>query len=67
MSKVLIGVQMFLDDFVSRKCFAVETEQGLVGRMLTGLRRQLLAALPDFGQHLGYDGKAIDSYSATLS
>ena len=42
---------------------AVETEQGLVSRMLTDLRGQLLAVLPDFGQHLGYDGKAIDSHS----
>ena len=36
----------------------VETEQGLVSRMLIDLREQLMAVLPDFGQHLGYDGKA---------
>jgi hypothetical protein len=42
---------------------AVETEQGLVSRMLIDLREQLMAVLPDFGQHLGYDGKAIDSHS----
>jgi hypothetical protein len=42
---------------------AVETEQGLVSQMLIDLREQLMAVLPDFGQHLGYDGKAIDSHS----
>jgi len=42
---------------------AVETEQGLFGQMLTNLRGQLMAVLPDFGQHLGYDGKAINSHS----
>ena len=31
--------------------------------MLIDLREQLMAVLPDFGQHLGYDGKAIDSHS----
>ena len=41
----------------------VETEQGLLSRMLIDLREQLMAVLPDFGQHLGYDGKAIDSHS----
>ena len=42
---------------------AVETEQGLISQMLIDLREQLMAVLPDFGQHLGYDGKAIDSHS----
>ena len=27
------------------------------------LREQLMAELPDFGEHLGYDGKAVDSHS----
>jgi hypothetical protein len=31
--------------------------------MLIDLREQLMEVLPDFGQHLGYDGKAIDSHS----
>ena len=48
--------------FLSNR-IAVETEQGLVSRMLIDLREQLMAVLPDFGQHLGYDGKAIDSHS----
>ena len=43
---------------------AVEMEQGLVSRMLTDLRGQLMAVLTDFGQHLGYDGKASDIATA---
>ncbi len=43
----------------------VELEETL--RMLTGmigtLREQLMAALPDFGSHRGYDGEAIESNS----
>ena len=31
--------------------------------MLIDLREQLMAVLPDLGQHPGYDGKAIDSHS----
>src|SRR5450759_4893853 len=31
--------------------------------MLIDLRGQLMEVLPDFGQHLGYDGKSIDSHS----
>jgi len=41
----------------------LETAQGLVSEMILDLRRQLMAVLPDFGQHLGYDGKAIASHS----
>jgi hypothetical protein len=41
----------------------IEREQQLVSAMITTLREQLMAALPDFGVHLGYDGKAIDSHS----
>jgi len=46
-----------------RNLIAVETKDGLVSGMIPALRRQLMAMLPDFGQHLGYDGKAIESYS----
>ena len=46
-----------------RNLIAVETKDSLVSGMIPGLRRQLMAVLPDFGQHLGYDGKAIESYS----
>ncbi len=46
-----------------RSLIAVETKDGLVSEMIPGLRRQLMEVLPDFGQHLGYDGKAIASYS----
>ena len=41
----------------------LEEQQGLVQGMIKTLREQLMLALPDFGQHLGYDGKAIQSHS----
>jgi hypothetical protein len=46
---------------------AVDTEKGLLSQMLIDLREQLMAVLPDFGQHLGYDGKAIDSKNGHCS
>lgn len=41
----------------------LEETLGLVTGMMARLRRQLMEALPDFGRHLGYDGKAIESHS----
>ena len=41
----------------------LEEQRGLVGQMLVTLRERLMAQLPDFGRHLGYDGKAIESHS----
>lgn len=41
----------------------LEQQRGLIGAMMVTLREQLMQALPDFGAHLGYDGKAIDSHS----
>jgi hypothetical protein len=41
----------------------VETKQGLLSQMLIDWREQLMTLLPDFGQHLSYDGKAINSHS----
>jgi hypothetical protein len=43
----------------------IELEEclGLVSGMIVERRESLMAVLPDFGQHLGYDGKAIDSHS----
>jgi hypothetical protein len=43
----------------------IELEQtlGLVTGMIPNLREQLMEVLPDFGQHLGFDGKAIESHS----
>jgi len=41
----------------------LEETLGLVTGMIATLRRQLMEALPDFGRHLGYDGKAIESHS----
>ncbi len=42
---------------------ALEEAHGLVGAMIKILRHALMDELPDFGQHLGYDGKAINSHS----
>jgi hypothetical protein len=42
----------------------LEETLGLVTGMVATLGRQLMAELPDFGRHLGYDGKAIDSHSS---
>lgn len=41
----------------------LEEQQGLISQMVRTLREQLMEALPGFGQHLGYDGKAIQSNS----
>ncbi len=42
---------------------SLRTSRGLVSAMIESLRAALFAALPDFGRHLGYDGKAIASHS----
>lgn len=41
----------------------LEEEDGLLTGMIQELRERLMEELPDFGKHLGYDGKAVDSYS----
>jgi hypothetical protein len=41
----------------------LEDEHTMISEMVRRLREDLMAELPDFGKHLGYDGKAIDSYS----
>ena len=41
----------------------VEQERGLISGMMDVLRTQLMEVLPDFGRHLGYDGKAVESHS----
>lgn len=41
----------------------LEETLGMVTGMIPALREQLMDALPDFGRHLGYDGKAIESHS----
>ena len=46
-----------------RNLVDLEEHQGLVSAMVDTLRKRLIEALPDFGKHLGYDGKAIDSHS----
>ena len=41
----------------------LEGETGAVSAMAATLRRELMEALPGFGRHLGYDGKALPSHS----
>jgi len=41
----------------------LEEEYGMITDMTRQLREALMEALPDFGRHLGYDGKSINSYS----
>ncbi len=41
----------------------IEKRHGLVSRMIDNLRGELMELLPDFGENLGYDGKAIKSNS----
>ena len=41
----------------------LEESQGVVMGMIRQLREALMKALPEFGCHLGYDGKSIESYS----
>ena len=40
-----------------------EEEHGLITEMFESMRGELFDLLPDFGKHLGYDGKAIQSNS----
>lgn len=42
---------------------ALEADGGQISAMIQVLREQLMIALPEFGEHLGFDGKAIDSHS----
>ena len=46
-----------------KNVIALEDEQRMISEMVRKLREDLMVELPDFGKHLGYDGKAIDSYS----
>ena len=43
----------------------IELEEclGLISGLVVTLRHELMAVLPEYGKHLGYDGKAIQSYS----
>ncbi len=41
----------------------LEDEHTMISEMVRRLREDLMAELPDFGKHLGYDGKSINSYS----
>jgi hypothetical protein len=41
----------------------LEDEHTMISEMVRRLRENLMAELPDFGKHLGYDGKSINSYS----
>ena len=41
----------------------LEKRQGLVSKMIADMREELMEMCPDFGENLGYDGKAISSNS----
>lgn len=41
----------------------VERDHGFISKMIRSLREELMELLPDFGESLGYDGKAIQSSS----
>ena len=41
----------------------LEENHGMISNMILQLREALMEVLPDFGRHLGYDGKSINSYS----
>lgn len=41
----------------------LEKRQGLVSKMIDSMRGELMDLLPDFGENLGYDGKAVSSNS----
>ena len=41
----------------------LEERQGLVSQMIGGMGKELMELCPDFGENLGYDGKAIRSNS----
>ena len=45
----------------------VEKERGLVSGMMEVLRDRLMEVLPDFGRHLGYDGKAVEMRGVSLA
>jgi hypothetical protein len=42
---------------------ALEENLGMISGLVPLLREELMAELPDYGQHQGYDGKAIESHS----
>ena len=41
----------------------VEKERGLISKMIETMRKELMELLADFGENLGYDGKAVRSSS----
>ncbi len=41
----------------------LEAERGLMVAMMGQLREQLMEEVEGFGEHLGYDGKAVESHS----
>ncbi len=41
----------------------LEQQRGLISKMIDTMREELMELLPDFGENLGYDGKAVESHS----
>ena len=52
------GFSRFLSNVVK-----VERSHGFVSRMIESIRKELMELLGDFGESLGYDGKAVGSHS----
>ena len=46
-----------------RAVVKLEEKQGRIAAMMGQVREQLMEEVEDFGEHLGYDGKAIESHS----
>lgn len=46
-----------------KRLIEVNQTDDFIGTMMADLRSELMAVLPDFGQHQGYDGKGIESHS----
>ena len=46
-----------------RAVVALEEERGMIAAMIRAMREQLMEEADDFGEFLGYDGKAMESHS----
>ena len=50
-----------------RAVMELEEEQGMIAAMIRTMREQLMEEADDFGEFLGYDGKAMESHSTGAS
>ena len=47
-----------------KRLISLEDKRGMMSHMIWQLREQLMDEIADFGVHLGYDGKTLQSYSS---